>query len=83
MVLREHQRLVNLLAQELEKRRNIKIMAIDISDTPEHFEERYRELPRPSEYDGSIPDLVGKDTDGTYHLEKLRRTWMPQIWTTR
>lgn len=72
MVSKEHQRLVNLLARELEKHQGIKITAIDISGTPEHFEERYKSLPPPSGYNGSIPDLEGTDASGTYHLGEAK-----------
>ena len=68
MVTEEHQRLVNALAQVLEERKGVKITAIDVAGTPEYFEPKYRNLPRPHDYDGSIPDLEGMGADGVFHL---------------
>ena len=67
MISEEHQKLVNALAQVLEKR-GIQITEIDISGTPHCFDQKYRNLPKPAAIDGSIPDLMGKDTNGTIHL---------------
>ena len=68
MVTEEHQSLVNKLARVLEKREGVRITAIDISGTPEHFDGKYRNLPRPRDCDGSIPDLEGLDANNTVHL---------------
>ncbi len=58
MASEEHQRLLNSLANTLESM-GITITHIDIADTPELFDERYRNLPKPSERDGQCPDLEG------------------------
>ena len=68
MVSEEHQRLVDALAQVLEDKKGVRTIAIDIAGTPHCFDEKYHDLPKPKDRDGSIPDLVGKDTKGTYHL---------------
>lgn len=58
MTSEEHQKMLNALANALESQ-GIRITHIDISGTPEFFDEKYRSLPRPSERDGQIPDLEG------------------------
>ena len=68
MISEEHQRLVNALALVLEDQRGVRITAIDIAGTPEHFEQKYRNLPKPSDCDGSIPDLEGRDANNMVHL---------------
>ena len=68
MISEEHQKLVNALALVLEDQRGVQIVAIDIAGTPEHFEQKYRNLPKPSDRDGSIPDLEGRDINNTVHL---------------
>ena len=68
MASEEHQTLVNLLAQRLEEQRGIKIVRIDMAGTLQYFEQKYHNLPKPKAYNGSIPDLVGKDTKGITHL---------------
>ena len=68
MVTEEHQRLVNALALVLEDQRRVRITAIDVAGTPEYFEQKYRNLPKPSDYDGSIPDLEGMNANNTVHL---------------
>lgn len=67
MVSEEHQKLVNALARELEKQ-NIKIVQIDMRGTLELFDPKYRDLPKPGEHGGRVPDLVGQGTSGTIHL---------------
>ena len=54
----EHQKLLNSLANTLESQ-GITITHIDIDGTPELFDEKYRELPSPTERDGHVPDLEG------------------------
>ncbi len=58
MTFEEHQRLLNSLAKVLEAE-GITITHIDLSDTPELFEEKYRKLPKPADRDGFTPDLEG------------------------
>lgn len=58
MTSEEHQKMLNSLANALESQ-GIRITHIDISGTPEFFDEKYRNLPRPIERDGQIPDLEG------------------------
>jgi hypothetical protein len=58
MALEEHQKLLNSLANILESE-GITITHIDLADTPELFEEKYRKLPKPSGRDGHVPDLEG------------------------
>ena len=65
MVSKEHQTLVNLLAQRLEDKIGVKIVAIDIAGTPQYFEPKYHDLQKPDDRNGSVPDLVGQDADGT------------------
>ncbi|GEM_PF-1915542 len=54
----EHQRLLNSLANTLESQ-GIKITHIDMGETPELFDEKYRKLSKPAERDGYTPDLEG------------------------
>ena len=68
MTSEDHQTLVNLLARTLEDQRRVRITAIDIAGTPQHFEEKYGNLPRPRDRNGSIPDLEGIDVNGIRHL---------------
>lgn len=58
MVSEAHQRLLNSLANTWESI-GIIVTHIDIAETPEFFDEKYRGLPRPSERDGQCPDLEG------------------------
>ncbi|MGI0046289.1 MAG: hypothetical protein ACREBB_03765 [Nitrosotalea sp.] len=58
MTSEEHQKMLNSLANSLESQ-GIKITHIDIAETPEYFDEKYRKLPKPDERDGQIPDLEG------------------------
>ncbi len=58
MTLEEHQKMLNALANALEAQ-GIKITHIDISGTPQYFDEKYRDLPKPNERDGQTPDLEG------------------------
>ena len=58
MASEEHQKLLNLLAVTLESQ-GIKITHLDLDEMPSFFEEKYRNLPRPSERDGYVPDLEG------------------------
>jgi hypothetical protein len=58
MILEEHQKLLNSLARTLEAE-GITITHIDLADTPELFEEKYRKLPMPSDRGGYVPDLEG------------------------
>lgn len=58
MVSDEHQRLLNSLANALEAE-GVTITHIDTAETPELFDDRYRELPKPKERDGQMPDLEG------------------------
>ena len=54
----EHQKLLNFLAKALEAE-GITITHIDIAETPEFFDEKYRKLSKPKERDGYAPDLEG------------------------
>jgi hypothetical protein len=54
----EHQKMLNSLATALESQ-GITVTHIDIAEMPECFDERYRNLPRPKERDGHVPDLEG------------------------
>jgi hypothetical protein len=54
----EHQRMLNSLAATLESQ-GITITHIDIAEMPECFDEKYRNLPKPKERDGHVPDLEG------------------------
>ncbi len=58
MTSEEHQKLLNSLANALEDQ-GIRITHIDIGETPELFDEKYRNLPKPIERDGYSPDLEG------------------------
>jgi len=58
MTLEAHQRLLNSLAKALEKQ-GVIITHLDIGETPEYFDEKYRKLPLPKERDGYRPDLEG------------------------
>jgi len=58
MTSEAHQRLLNSLAKALEKQ-GIIITHLDIDETPEYFDERYRKLPVPKEREGYRPDLEG------------------------
>ncbi|MDE1830614.1 MAG: hypothetical protein KGI25_09855 [Thaumarchaeota archaeon] len=58
MVSEDHQRMLNSLAKALESQ-GIKITHIDMADTPELFDEKYRKLSKPEERDGYSPDLEG------------------------
>lgn len=70
MESKEHQKLLNGLAKGLEKK-GTTITHIDISGTPEFFDEKYRELPTPMERDGHIPDLEGTK-DGLKQLGEAK-----------
>lgn len=54
----EHQKMLNSLATTLESQ-GITITHIDIAGMPEHFDEKYVNLPKPKERDGYTPDLEG------------------------
>ena len=54
----EHQKMLNSLAATLESQ-GITITHIDIAEMPECFDEKYRNLPKPKERDGHVPDLEG------------------------
>jgi hypothetical protein len=54
----EHQKLLNSLANALEAE-GITVTHIDIADTPEFFDDKFRKLPKPKERDGHTPDLEG------------------------
>ena len=66
MASSEHQTLVNALALAWEGR-GISVTAVDMAGTPQYFEPRYRNLPKPA-YSGGIPDLQGVNADGIVHL---------------
>ena len=68
MISEEHQRLVNSLAKVLEDKVGVQITKVDIADTPHCFNQKYQNLPKPTEFDGRIPDLMGTDASGTIHL---------------
>jgi len=54
----EHQKLLNSLANALESE-GITVTHIDIDETPDLFDYRFRKLPKPKERDGNTPDLEG------------------------
>ncbi|MDE1826089.1 MAG: hypothetical protein KGH83_00665 [Thaumarchaeota archaeon] len=58
MTSAEHQKMLNSLAITLESQ-GITITHIDIAETPEYFDEKYKNLPKPKERDGQTPDLEG------------------------
>jgi hypothetical protein len=58
MTVEDHQRLLNSLAKSMENF-GITITHLDINETPEYFDEKYRKLPAPKERDGHKPDLEG------------------------
>lgn len=62
-----HQHLLNSLANKLEKR-SVRVTHLDMGDTPEMFDAKYRRLPSPPPIDGKIADLWGKDDQGVIHL---------------
>ena len=67
VVSKEHQELVNTLAKALESKEGITITHVAIQGTPEYFDEKYKKLPTPPEYDKRIPDLQG-DKEGVTHI---------------
>ena len=71
MVSEEHQKLLNSLARVLEKKESVTITHLDIDGMPECFDEKYRNLPTPSERDHHIPDLEGKK-DSLKHLGEAK-----------
>ena len=66
----EHQKLLNGLARGLEKN-GVEITHLDISGTPEFFDEKYRDLPTPTEREDHVPDLEGMK-DGLRHLGEAK-----------
>ena len=72
MISEKHQRLVSELAQLLENEKIVRIVAIDIAGTPQYFDQKYRNLPEPSDCDGIIPDLKGVATNHTVHLGEAK-----------
>ena len=58
MASEDHQRLLNSLANAMEKQ-GITITHVNIDGTPEYFDEKYRKLPIPKERDSYKPDLEG------------------------
>lgn len=58
MASEEHQKLLNSLANAMESE-GIAITHIDIDETPDLFDDRFRKLPKPKERDGHIPDIEG------------------------
>ena len=54
----EHQKLLNSLANALESE-GITITHIDMDETPDLFDEKFKKLPKPKERDGQTPDLEG------------------------
>ena len=58
MESQKHQELLNELARRLEET-GVTITHLDISGTPEFFDEKYRELPTPGKREGHVPDLEG------------------------
>ena len=60
--------MVNALARGLEQKKGVKITHVDVGNTPQLFDEKYRHLPEPRAIDGKIPDLQGKDQRGVTHL---------------
>jgi len=72
MASEKHQRLINALARGLEQKEGVKITHIDIDDTPQSFDEKYRRLPEPIARNGKIPDLQGTDQRGVTHLGEAK-----------
>lgn len=58
MTSEEHQKLLNSLAKALEAE-GVIITHIDIIETPEFFDDKFLNLPKPKERDGFAPDLEG------------------------
>lgn len=58
MASEEHQKLLNSLANALESE-GITVTHIDIAETPDLFDDKFRKLPKPKERDGHAPDLEG------------------------
>ena len=67
MASKEHQILVNSLAQALEDKEGITITHVDIDNDPQYFDEKYKNLSTPPKHGDHIPDLQGKK-DGMIHL---------------
>jgi len=61
----KHQRLVNVLALELDAQHGVKITGID--GDSQFFDQKFRNLPIPNDHEG-MPDLQGKDSNGIIHL---------------
>ena len=72
MMSEEHQRLLNALANALEKEKGVRITHIDVGGTPQLFDEKYRRLPEPLARNGKIPDLQGTDQRGVIHLGEAK-----------
>lgn len=70
MASEAHQRLLNSLARALEKN-GVEITHLDIDGGPRFFDEKYKNLPTPTEREGHIPDLEGK-RDGLRHLGEAK-----------
>jgi len=70
MESKKHQKLLNGLANGLEKN-GVTITHIDISGTPEYFDEKYRKLPTPKEREKRVPDLEGSK-NGLKHLGEAK-----------
>ncbi len=49
MASEEHQKLLNSLARVLEKKESVTITHLDIDGMPKCFDEKYRNLPTPSD----------------------------------
>jgi len=67
MVSKEHQELINNLANALESKEGVTITHVAIQGTPEHFDDKFKQLPEPPEYDKRVPDLQG-NSEGIIHL---------------
>lgn len=64
----KHQSLLNALAKALEREEGVRVTHIDTGGTPQLFSEKYRDLPKPPDIDGKVPDLLGTDRQGVIHL---------------
>ena len=62
-----HQRMLNALANELEKS-NVKVTHLDMDGMQQLFDRKYRHLTQPPSIEGKIPDLWGTDRNGVPRL---------------
>ncbi len=71
MASEAHQKLLNSLARALEKD-GVEITHLDIDGDPQFFDQKYRNLPTPTERNGHVPDLEGV-RNGLRHLGEAKK----------